>query len=310
MTPQTAIIPDTITAAVYIEANVRGQEAVKAACRAALAALDGCRRRFPGHELGMTIAFGADFWHSLGHKNEGREIRPFVPLGNGLCPATQCDLMIHIQSKHGGLNYLLAEQVLAAFGSAIDVQNETHGFRMPEERGLDGFVDGTENPHGAEAVAAVAAIAAGADAGGSYVVLQQYLHDLAKWSRLSLAEQEQSVEPQQGRKHRISPRRTPARFPPRPHQHQRKRRGSENRPPQPALRQSFRRTRFAVHRLLRHPAQYRRAAQIHVRRQRRQNRPAAATYVPRGTQRVLLRPGRGTAGGFVNPSRRRGAEAA
>ncbi|MGF6148123.1 Probable deferrochelatase/peroxidase YfeX [Kingella potus] len=193
MTPQTAIIPDTITAAVYIEANVRGQEAVKAACRAALAALDGCRRRFPGHELGMTIAFGADFWHSLGHKNEGREIRPFVPLGNGLCPATQCDLMIHIQSKHGGLNYLLAEQVLAAFGSAIDVQNETHGFRMPEERGLDGFVDGTENPHGAEAVAAVAAIAAGADAGGSYVVLQQYLHDLAKWSRLSLAEQEQSV---------------------------------------------------------------------------------------------------------------------
>jgi len=193
-TPQTAIIPDTITAAIYIEANVLDKEQTKAACRQALAALDDCRGRFPGHELGMTIAFGADFWHSLGHANEGREIRPFVPLGNGLCPATQCDLMIHIQSCHFGLNYLLAEQVNAAFGNSIRIENEIHGFRMPEERGLDGFVDGTENPHGEEKIAAVATIAQDRpDAGGSYIVLQKYLHDLKKWSGISVAEQEQAV---------------------------------------------------------------------------------------------------------------------
>ena len=193
-TPQTAIIPDTITAAIYIEANVLDKEQTKAACCQALAALDDCRSRFPGHELGMTIAFGADFWHSLGHANEGREIRPFVPLGNGLCPATQCDLMIHIQSCHFGLNYLLAEQVNAAFGSSIRIENETHGFRMPEERGLDGFVDGTENPHGEEKIAAVATIAQDQpDAGGSYIVLQKYLHDLKKWSSIRVAEQEQAV---------------------------------------------------------------------------------------------------------------------
>ena len=118
-TPQTAIIPETITAAIYIEADVRDAAKVKTACREALAALADCQTRFPGHELGMTIAFGADFWRSLNHSGEGEEIRPFVPLGNGLCLATQCDLMIHIQSTHTGLNYLLAEKVLAVSGNRL-----------------------------------------------------------------------------------------------------------------------------------------------------------------------------------------------
>ena len=38
-TPQTAIIPETITAAIYIEADVRDAAKVKTACREALAAL-------------------------------------------------------------------------------------------------------------------------------------------------------------------------------------------------------------------------------------------------------------------------------
>ncbi len=193
-TPQSAIIPETITAAIYIEADVRDAAKIKTACREALAALTDCQTRFPGHELGMTIAFGADFWRSLNHNGEGEEIRPFVPLGNGLCPATQCDLMIHIQSTHTGLNYLLAEKVMAAFGESVEMKNETHGFRMPEERGLDGFVDGTENPQGDENVRNVAIIPEGRpDAGGSYVLLQKYLHDLKKWDAVPVAEQEASV---------------------------------------------------------------------------------------------------------------------
>ncbi|MDO4878135.1 MAG: Dyp-type peroxidase [Neisseria sp.] len=194
-TPQTAIIPEQITAAIYIEAQVAPGcvQEVKAACRRALEALEGAQGRFPGQYLGMTIAFGADFWHGLNHGGEGREIRPFVPLGGGLCPATQCDVMIHIQSLNHGVNYLLAEEVLAAFGGALRVENETHGFRLPENRGLDGFVDGTENPHGDEKIAGIGIIGNGADAGGSYLVLQQYLHDLAKWDEAGVAEQERSI---------------------------------------------------------------------------------------------------------------------
>lgn len=194
-TPQTAIIPEQITAAIYIEAQVSegGTEVVKAACRRALDALKKMQNRFPGQYLGMTIAFGADFWHSLNHAGEGGEIKPFTPLGKGLCPAAQCDLMIHIQSLNHGINYRLAEEVTAAFGGAVKIENETHGFRLPENRGLDGFVDGTENPHGDEKIAGVGIIAEGRDKGGSYLVLQKYLHDLDKWDAVGTEEQERSI---------------------------------------------------------------------------------------------------------------------
>ncbi|MDO4997579.1 MAG: Dyp-type peroxidase [Neisseria sp.] len=193
MNPQSAIIPDHCTAAIYIEANIANAEHVKSACRDSLNALREMQNQFADASLGLSIAFGADFWHALNHKNEGQEIKNFVPLGNGLCPATQCDLMIHIQSLNQGVNYRLAEKVLALFGDSITVENETHGFRLPQERGIEGFVDGTENPQGAEKISSVGVIAEGADAGGSYLVLQQYRHHLNKWNAISVAEQEAAI---------------------------------------------------------------------------------------------------------------------
>ena len=59
-----------------------------------------------------------------------------------------------------------------------------HGFRSFDERDLLGFVDGTENPEGA---AAAEAVLIGdedpAFAGGSYVIVQKYLHDLTPGTR-------------------------------------------------------------------------------------------------------------------------------
>ena len=72
--------------------------------------------------------------------------------------------------------------------------DEVHGFRFFDERDLLGFVDGTENPEGA---AALAAITIGdedhAFAGGSYVVVQKYVHDLDAWDALSVEEQERAI---------------------------------------------------------------------------------------------------------------------
>lgn len=193
--PQSAIIPDHCQAAIYIEANVVGgqTEAVKQACLQSLTLLKALQQSHPGQSLGLTIAFGAAFWQSLGHNGEGSQIKPFRTLGNGLCPATQCDIMIHIQSMAHKINFALAGSVLAAFGDSIDVQNETHGFRLLEDRGLDGFVDGTENPQGDDNVANVGVIAEGQDAGGSYIVLQKYLHDLNKWNAVDIERQEACV---------------------------------------------------------------------------------------------------------------------
>ena len=81
-------------------------------------------------------------------------------------------------------------------GSPVDVEvvDEVHGFRYLGQRDVLGFVDGTENPEGP---AAVAAITIGGEdpsyAGGSYVVVQKYLHDLDAWQALPVADQERVI---------------------------------------------------------------------------------------------------------------------
>lgn len=193
-TPQTAIIPDHCLAGIFIEADIVHRGAIQAACNRVLDELLALQARFPDQSLGLTIAFGADFWRSLNRADEAGELKNFVPLGNGLAPATQHDLMFHIQSMQHNLNFALAQAIFSAFGESIRVATETHGFRCLEERGLDGFVDGTENPQGVDNVRSVAIIGDDrVDAGGSYVLLQKYRHDLNKWNAYSIQEQEQSV---------------------------------------------------------------------------------------------------------------------
>jgi putative iron-dependent peroxidase len=73
--------------------------------------------------------------------------------------------------------------------------DETHGFKYFDERDLLGFVDGTENPTGRSAIAAATI---GADQepdfeGGSYLIVQKYLHNLTTWNVLPVEEQERAV---------------------------------------------------------------------------------------------------------------------
>ena len=83
-----------------------------------------------------------------------------------------------------------------------------HGFRYFDDRDLLGFVDGTENPAGQAAVEAT--IIGDEDpefAGGSYVIVQKYLHDLAAWNALPTEEQEKHHRPDEAGRHRARRRR-------------------------------------------------------------------------------------------------------
>ena len=88
----------------------------------------------------------------------------------------------------------LASLVVGRLAGAATVVDEIHGFRYFDERDLLGFVDGTENPTGQ---AADIAVTIGAEdpafAGGTYVIVQKYLHDMAAWDALSVEEQERVI---------------------------------------------------------------------------------------------------------------------
>src|SRR6202000_1398667 len=88
----------------------------------------------------------------------------------------------------------LATQIMASLGDAVSVVDEGHGFRYFDDRDLLGFVDGTENPRGAEVIeAAVIGDEDPAFVGGSYVIVQKYLHDLDGWNALSTEAQERII---------------------------------------------------------------------------------------------------------------------
>lgn len=190
-TPQTAIVPDHCRAAIWLEADVVQPENIGAACIASLEALAMWSQRFPDERLGMTVGFGANVWRSLKHASHATELKNFPSYGKGntIAPATQHDLLIHIQSNQHDANFGLAMDVLSAFGDSIRVAHETHGFRRQEERGLEGFVDGTENPQGDDKVRDVAVD----ELGGSYMLFQRYRHDLRQWNTHTLEQQEESV---------------------------------------------------------------------------------------------------------------------
>ena len=75
-------------------------------------------------------------------------------------------------------------------GGAVTVVDEVHGFRFFEDRDLLGFVDGTENPDGPRGGRGPIGDEDPDFAGGSYVHVQKYLHDMTAWNALRVTEQE------------------------------------------------------------------------------------------------------------------------
>ena len=109
-------------------------------------------------------------------------------------PSTPGDLHLHLRSRRLHPCFELARFVVERLTGAASVIDEVHGFRYFDARDLLGFVDGTENPVGpAAATAALIDDPADLFVGGSYVVVQKYLHDIQAWQARSIEEQERII---------------------------------------------------------------------------------------------------------------------
>jgi putative iron-dependent peroxidase len=143
-------------------------------------------------ELSCVMGFGAAVWARLFGEPVPKELHPFRELhGVHHAVSTPGDVLFHIRAVRMDLCFELAMQIMSRLGSALTVQDETHGFKYFDDRDLLGFVDGTENPVGQACIDA--AIIGDEDAdfkGGSYVIVQKYLHDLRTWDDLPVERQE------------------------------------------------------------------------------------------------------------------------
>jgi putative iron-dependent peroxidase len=145
--------------------------------------------------LSCIVGIGSDAWNRLFGAPRPKELHPFAEIhGQHHAPATPGDLLFHIRAARMDLCFELATQIMARLGGAVTVADEVHGFSYFDNRDLLGFVDGTENPVDQAAVdAAVIGEEDAAFAGGSYVIVQKYLHELARWNALPTEEQERIV---------------------------------------------------------------------------------------------------------------------
>jgi porphyrinogen peroxidase len=146
--------------------------------------------------LSCVMGIGSDAWDRLFGDPRPAELHPFREFRSGSrhAIATPGDLLFHIRAKRMDLCFEMAQQIMTRLGDAVMAADEVHGFRYFDDRDLLGFVDGTENPRG-QAVIEAALIGAEdpAFAGGSYVITQKYLHDLAGWNALSTEAQERII---------------------------------------------------------------------------------------------------------------------
>jgi putative iron-dependent peroxidase len=197
--PQTVVA--TLTrAAIFLVVCLRQDSDAYALLRSFCAGLSGLIRavEFRDIEAGLTCiaGFGSDAWDKLFASPRPAELHPFREIRSGgrHAVSTPGDILFHIRAKRMDLCFELAAQIMDSMGDAVSIADEVHGFRYFDDRDVIGFVDGTENPRGEAARDAV--IVGDEDpafAGGSYVIVQKYLHDMKAWNGLSIEAQEHII---------------------------------------------------------------------------------------------------------------------
>ncbi len=193
-----AVLRLPAAAAIFLVVTVR--RGAEAQVRDVLTDIAGVKRsvgfRHPHDGLSLVVGVGSEVWDRMYAGPRPAALHPFEQLDGTPHTAirTPGDLLFHIRADRADLCFELAYRINEQLRGSIDIVDEVHGFRYFDQRDLLGFVDGTENPEGNDAVAAVQiGDEDPAFAGGSYVIVQKYLHDLDAWADLSVEEQERVI---------------------------------------------------------------------------------------------------------------------
>ena len=195
-----AVSVQVTPSAIFIVATVNPDPASRATVRAwcgdIAALVRSVGKRVPAGGLSCVCAFGSEAWDALFGAPRPAGLHPFREFGSGerLALATPGDILLHIRANQMDLCFELASQLMGRLATAVTTVDEVHGFRNFDQRAMIGFVDGTENPTGNEAV--MFTVVGQEDpefAGGSYVLTQKYLHDMTGWNALSVETQERII---------------------------------------------------------------------------------------------------------------------
>jgi len=190
------VVAQLTRAAIFLVVTIKSEPGCDAVVRALCGDLAALVRAIGFRDLegrlSCVMGFGSDAWDRFFGQPRPKDLHPFREIrGRHHAVATPGDILFHIRSSRMDLCFELVTQIMARLGGVVATTDEVHGFNYFDDRDLIGFVDGTENP--VEQAAVEATIIGEEDtafAGGSYVIVQKYLHDLKRWNEVPTEEQE------------------------------------------------------------------------------------------------------------------------
>jgi porphyrinogen peroxidase len=198
MVTSQAVLSPLTDAAIFLVATVRdgGEQQVRDLLEDISALQRSVGFRLPSAQLSCVTGIGSRLWDRMFTGGKPAQLHPFRQWTGPrhTAPSTPGDLLFHLRAGQVDVCFELATKIVGRLAGAADIVDETHGFKYFDERDLLGFVDGTENPSGA--VAHKAVVVGDEDpgfAGGSYVMVQKYVHDMAAWNALRVEEQEAAI---------------------------------------------------------------------------------------------------------------------
>ena len=142
-----------------------------------------------------VVAFGSNTWRRLSGSTP-KPLKDFTAIEgvDGLSsPSTQQDLLIwfHAAEHDDVLDAALGAQ--RTLGGVAELTLDLPGFVYRDSRDLTGFVDGSANPKEDARLTAALIPDGETGAGGAYVMSQKWVHDLAKFEALPVADQERVI---------------------------------------------------------------------------------------------------------------------
>lgn len=173
-------------------------DCIRDVCANFSAMIRSMQNRFPEGGFSAVIGFGAYAWKKyFSELGNPKELAPFEEIKGDRYTAvsTPGDLFFHIRANEMGLCHEFASIIDMKLTDVVESIDETHGFRYLDGKAIIGFVDGTENPS-IDLDPYFFGVIGQEDqpfAGGSYVFVQKYIHDMKSWNATSIYEQEKVI---------------------------------------------------------------------------------------------------------------------
>ena len=141
-----------------------------------------------------VVGLGQSLVRAFGHSIRGLDVFPSYAVPGLDVPSTPAALWCWLRGDDRGDLVHRTRSIVRCVAPTLRVQQTIDGFRYKSGFDLSGYEDGTENPKGSAAVRAAVVTGQGAGLdGGSFVAVQQWIHDLDLFENLTTQQQDHVI---------------------------------------------------------------------------------------------------------------------